>query len=277
MIESIVTISIVGLLAGFIFSIPVAGPISIFITSNALKGKRSYCFRAAIGASIIDFVYCFIAVYGFIIIYTYYKPYIPYIFLVGAVFLFIEGIKIFRTRLNIDELTSESGAGKLKKDRGGFWTGLLMNFLNPSLFIGWLLSSFLAMSYVASLGFNTGGMEHILDNNIKMLNDIDQKAPESHTPVIQESTEKTENMIPSADPQNSGANSNSDSYRILISLFYAFFGAIGSVLWFTNFSMVLIKYRKKLKMEILNRIIKVLGVMLCTLAFYLSYLALTSL
>jgi threonine/homoserine/homoserine lactone efflux protein len=56
--------SIAGLLSGFIFSMPIAGPISILITSNALKGRLSYCNRVNLGASFADFTYVFIAVYG---------------------------------------------------------------------------------------------------------------------------------------------------------------------------------------------------------------------
>ena len=41
MIESIITMSIAGFLTGFIFSMPIAGPISIMITSNALKGQAA--------------------------------------------------------------------------------------------------------------------------------------------------------------------------------------------------------------------------------------------
>ncbi|HAW59184.1 MAG TPA: hypothetical protein DCX03_09290, partial [Bacteroidales bacterium] len=64
MVSNFVTISIVGLLAGFVFSVPVAGPISILITSNALKGKFWYSLKAAIGASFADFFYVFISMLG---------------------------------------------------------------------------------------------------------------------------------------------------------------------------------------------------------------------
>ena len=62
--ESILTISIAGFLAGFIFSMPIAGPISILITSNALKGRLRYCNLVSIGASIADFAYVFVVFVG---------------------------------------------------------------------------------------------------------------------------------------------------------------------------------------------------------------------
>ena len=97
MTESLITISLVGLLAGFILSMPVAGPISILVTSNALKGRLRYCNLVTIGASFADFVYVFIAVFGLTKLYSFYKPFIPYLLSAGAVFLLFVGYKIFRT------------------------------------------------------------------------------------------------------------------------------------------------------------------------------------
>ena len=166
MIESLSTISIVGLVAGFIFSVPVAGPISILITSKSLKGDHRYCISAAIGASIVDFLYCFIAVYSFTRLYELYRPIINYIFLFGSGFLFFIGVKIFRTKLSLNAIQKSEDDPPTMKKKGGFWAGFMVNFLNPSLFIGWLLSSFLIMSVVSDLGFNTGGLENVLNNNI---------------------------------------------------------------------------------------------------------------
>src|SRR5664279_824754 len=104
MFESIITMSIAGFLTGFIFSMPIAGPVSIMITSNALKGRLRYCNLFNIGASLADFIYVFIAVFGLTRLYTYYKPIIPYIFLFGCLLLFFLGYKIFRTKFDIDHL-----------------------------------------------------------------------------------------------------------------------------------------------------------------------------
>ena len=91
MVESLITMSIAGFLTGFIFSMPIAGPISIMITSNALKGRLRYCNLFNLGASLGDFIYVFIAVYGLSKLYSFYKPIIPYIFTFGALLLFFLG------------------------------------------------------------------------------------------------------------------------------------------------------------------------------------------
>ncbi len=108
MIESIITISIAGLLAGFILSMPSAGPIGILITSNALKGRLRYCILVSCGAFIGDFIYVFIAVFGLTKLYSIYKPAIPYIFAVSSLFCFYLGYRIIRTKIDIENLEDKS-------------------------------------------------------------------------------------------------------------------------------------------------------------------------
>lgn len=159
MTESLITISIVGLIVGFIFSMPVAGPISILVTSNALKGRLKYCNLVTVGASFADFVYVFAAVFGLTKYYSLYEPAIPYILLAGTVFLLYIGYKISKTRIDLEHLEDKSILSKKirRHERGGFITGFMLSFFNPTLFLSWLTSSFIVISLVASLGFNTGG------------------------------------------------------------------------------------------------------------------------
>jgi threonine/homoserine/homoserine lactone efflux protein len=175
MSESILTVSITGLLAGFIFAMPIAGPISILITSNALKGRLRYCNLVSLGASFADFTFVFIAVYGVTKLYSFYAPVIPYMYTIGAVFFIFLGYKIFTTKFDIEHLEDKTHlVDKIKKrERGGFYTGLMINFLNPTLFIGSLTSSFFVLSLIASLGFHTGGLAVKMDQNLKEINKIE--------------------------------------------------------------------------------------------------------
>ncbi len=175
MIESIITISVAGFLAGFIFSMPIAGPISILITSNALKGRLRYCLLVSIGSFIADFTYVFVAVFGLTKLYSFYKPAIPYIFAVGSLFFFYLGYRIIRTKLDIENLRDKSHLTEKiqKRGKGAFFTGFMINFLNPTLFIGLLTSSFFVISLVASLGLNTGGLAGIMDHNVKEISNIE--------------------------------------------------------------------------------------------------------
>ena len=175
MVESIIAVSVAGLLAGFIFSMPIAGPISILITSNALKGRLRYCILVGIGASIADFTYVFIAVFGLTKLYSFYKPVIPYIFAAGSIFFLYLGYRIIKTKIDLENLEDRTHLTEKiqKKGKGAFLTGFMINFLNPTLFIGVLTSSFFVISLIASLGFNTGGLAGKMNNNLKEISNIE--------------------------------------------------------------------------------------------------------
>ena len=148
----LVTISIIGLLAGFLFSMPIAGPISILITSNALKGRLKYCNLLTVGAAIADFIYVLIAVYGITNLFSAYKSIIPYILGIGAILVFYVGFRIVRTKFDLDHIDEEQKLADKQdnKHKGAIYTGFMLNFLNPTLFFGWLISSFIALSFAAS-------------------------------------------------------------------------------------------------------------------------------
>lgn len=271
MIESLITISLVGLLTGFLFSIPVAGPISILITSNSLKGEFKYCVLAAVGASIVDFIYCFVAVFSFTQLYELYRPIIQYVFLFGAIFLFFVGLKIIKTKLDLSSMKKCELERAAAWKKGGFWTGFMLNLLNPSLFVGWMMSSFLVMTTVSSLGFNTGGLEFVLDNNIKVMNHIEKQytlpKQDPEVPIIKKSEEEL-NLNPGV-----GREEKSSVFPILLSSSYALFVAFGTIIWFYYFSRLVVKHRSKLKIKTINRIIQFLGVVLCFFGFFLAYKA----
>jgi threonine/homoserine/homoserine lactone efflux protein len=264
MLETLITIAIVGIITGIIFSIPVAGPISILITSNALKGRFRYCYRVAIGASIVEFIYVFIAVYGFTILYSYYRPVIPYIFLIGSIFLLFVGIRIIKTKLNLENIDDKDIITNKLKNRGGLRTGLILNFTNPSLFIGWVASSFIVLSFVASLGFNTGGLDVMVSENVDSINYLNES--------ISEITKK-DSIYNDVDVITKEKNVEQDSAinPILLSLCYAFFVAIGGFIWAFYFSKFIVKHRKIFNVNIINRIIQMLGVILCIMGLYFAF------
>ena len=86
---------------------PVAGPISILVTSNALHHRLRYCHLVTIGASFADFVYIYAAVFGLTNYYSVYKPFIPYVLLLGTVFLVFLGYKISKTKIDLEHTKEE--------------------------------------------------------------------------------------------------------------------------------------------------------------------------
>lgn len=273
MLESIITISITGLLAGFIFAMPIAGPISILITSNALKGRLRYSNLVSIGASLADFTYVFIAVFGLTKLYSLYKPVIPYMLLAGSLFFLFLGYKIIRTKIDIEHYEEKSPlVNKIEnKERGAFYTGLMINFLNPTLFIGGLTSSFFVISLIASMGFQTGGLELRIDQNVNEISNIEGKKIEKTEPISIEHFNKLQ--VRKNKDQKEAHTSFPSYFHLVISFCYAFFLALGSIAWFHLLAYLIVRHRQRININIISVLIKCLGVVLCLLGLYFGYLA----
>jgi threonine/homoserine/homoserine lactone efflux protein len=272
-LESIITISIAGLLAGFIFSMPIAGPISILITSNALKGRMRYCNIVSLGASIADFGYVFIAVFGLTRLYSLYKPVIPYIFAIGSIFFFYLGYKIIRTKIDIEHLEDKSLlAEKIKRShKGAFYTGFMINFLNPTLFIGVLTSSFFVISLVASMGLHTGGLAGKMDQNIKEISNVDGEKAENSQVL---SIKQFENIhIGKINGRQQDQTDYPAKFHMVISIFYALSLSVGSILWFYLMTFLIVRFRQKINIKVISVFIKSLGAVLGLFGVYFGYLA----
>lgn len=272
MLESIITISITGLIAGFIFAMPIAGPISILIVSNSLKGNSRYSNMINFGAAFADFIYVFIAVYGLTRLYSFYKPAIPYLFLIGSVFFIILGIKVFRTPVDIEHFEGKSHVAEkiLNKEKGGLYTGFMVNLLNPTLLINGLASSFFVISFVASLGFNTGGLDLKIQNNVEQINSINGSKIEKVQQPPFDSLKKFE-MNNNKKKEHEKVEYPS-YFHLLISIAYAFFISLGGIIWFYLLAYFLARYREKIKTVILSGLIKGFGIILCILGLYFGYL-----
>jgi threonine/homoserine/homoserine lactone efflux protein len=269
--ESILTMSIAGLLSGFIFSMPIAGPISILITSNALKGRLRYCNLVNIGASFADFTYVFIAVFGLTKLYSFYKPFIPYIFSFGSVLLLFLGYKIFRTKIDIEHLEDKSHiAEKIKKkEKGAFYTGFMINFFNPTLFIGWLTSSLLVITILAAMGFHTGGLAVKIDQNAKEISNIDGSKIENSKNLHLQQFENIQ--LPKIKNHNEEPTIFPPHFHLVISICYAFFISVGSIIWFYLLAYLIVRFRKRINIKIISVFIKSLGVILCIFGLYFGY------
>ncbi len=274
MSESLFTISVAGLIAGFIFSMPIAGPISILVTSNALKGRLKYCNLVTIGASLADTIYVFIAVYGITRLYSLYKPAIPYLMMAGSTVLLIMGFKIFRTKIDLEHLNDEVVlSDKIKKmGNGGFYTGFLVNFLNPTIFFGWLTTSFIIISVVSSLGFNTGGLDSMINKNITEINNIGGKVIEK--PNLPSYLRfDTLQMLKKDTPVKKPENNPPKHYHLLVSSCFALSLSIGSIIWFYLLAFFIFRFRKMINVKILNLVINSLGIFLCLIGVFILYKA----
>jgi threonine/homoserine/homoserine lactone efflux protein len=275
MTEIIITVAIAGLLAGFIFSMPVAGPISILITSNAFKGKARYCRRVTIGASFADFFYVFVAFFGLTKLYSLYKPAIPYILAAGAVFILYTGFRIMKTKVDPEHMIEPHLSEKIRNlDEGGFYSGFMINFLNPTLFFGWLTTSFLVISFMAAMGFDTGGLDTIINENIKKLNIMEGAKINNTKAFTSPQIEKIRSY--NLEQQKKGPVTLPKHFHLLISAIYAFSLAIGTIIWFYLLTFLITKFRRYINLKIINGIIYGLGIFLCLFGIYFGYIAIKS-
>jgi threonine/homoserine/homoserine lactone efflux protein len=257
-VEPVITIIIIGFISGFILSIPVAGPINILITTNALLGKLRYCIRVAIGASVIEFFYVLIIVFGIVSLYKVYKPFVPYIIIVGSVILIVIGIKVMRTKFDLTNINLKEIVKDRIANKGGLTTGILINITNPSLFLGWLSSTFVIFSLASSLNLNTGGLDLIVKENLDTIKKINSQN-ESSQSIEDNSVEYSNN------------NNNNELNPLVLSLIYASSLSFGSFVWLNFYSRIIVKYRNKLKIGLISWLIRLLGLGLIFIGIFLAY------
>jgi threonine/homoserine/homoserine lactone efflux protein len=276
MLESAFTISITGLIAGFVFAMPIAGPISILIVTNALNGKLAYSKRISLGAAVADFIYTFIAVFGITKLYSWYKPAIPYLFLAGSVFFIILGIKIIKTPFDPENIGERSHLHSKIRDEGegGFYTGFMVNLLNPTLFISGLISSFFVISLVSAMGFNTGGLEMRINKQVNEISSIEGKNLKEKVDLEKINKFAREKNTGDDQEKQKAAEDEHTTPRnhFIISSCYAFFLSAGGIIWFFLLAYLLTKYRKLINLKILSSLIKVFGITLCILGLYFGYM-----
>ena len=261
MFVSFLIFSISGFLAGFVLSMPIVGPIGILITSNALRGRLRFCIRTAIGAAISEFFYVFIVVYGISALFSFYEPFIPYLFIIGTIVLLVTGIKIISTRLDISHVSENGIVSDKLKNKGGLRTGLLINLTNPSVLFSWLLTSFLILSSLSSLGLSTAGFDKRLGETVNELKKIEQN--DSHqmiqTPAVPDSTASSDNL--------------SSLSQISLSITFALAVSFGSLVYLSSYARFLVKHRARLNLNVLTAIIKSLGGALLLLGIFMGYKA----
>ena len=270
MIETLISLTVIGFLAGFFFSMPVAGPISILVVSFTLHGHRKRGMMTALGAAIVDFFYIFVAVFGFTKLIIRFKFSIPYILIIGSIFIFYIGYKLWKTQVHFDEeeekVVLKGRLFAMAKGHHSFLTGFFVNLLNPTLFIGWLVSSFVVLSFAASHGINVGGMENIFYQNVEEMNNASGPLITSdHEKNLIDSYKKAPGKHPTVKPRL--------FFQILNSLAYSVSVAIGSVIWFYLLSGVLSRHKEKISITVFNHLIHGLAILMFFLGLLLVYQA----
>ena len=147
-----------------------------------------------------------------------------------------------------------------------------MNFLNPTLFFGWLTTSFIIISFVSSLGFHTGGLENSIDDNVSHINTISgEKIEKPKIPSYMQLDTlqflKKENHVRPAKP-------DPPYFHWVNSLFFAVSVSIGTIIWFYLLASLINRHRHKINITFLTWLVRSLGIVLCGLGLFLFYNAL---
>lgn len=245
---------------------PIWGPVSIFIATNGLQGRWKFCVAASMGSGIVDVAVCFIVILGFAKVMDIISPFIPFLFVCGALVLFLTGMRIIKTKIDLYQ-TGTIKKRAIIKNMNGFGAGFLINTSNPSILFGWLSASFLAISFAASLGLNVGGFDRSTGASIQTFKNFSMHFQSSNSNA-------RETLALKASPTSSvptGKKEIPGHMPFLAVTGYAFSVGLGTVLWFSSFSYVLSRYRSRFPVKVLRRIIQGLGVMLCVLALYFLF------
>jgi threonine/homoserine/homoserine lactone efflux protein len=215
----------------------------------------------------------FIAVYGLTKLYSFYKPVIPYIFSFGSILLLFLGYRIFKTKIDIEHLEDKSHILEKikKKEKGAFYTGFMINFFNPTLFIGWLTSSLLVITLLAAMGFHTGGLAVTIDQNAKEIGSIQGSKIENSKSLNIQQLEKIQ--LPKLKNHKEEPTTFPPHFHLIISICFAFFISVGSIIWFYLLTYLIIRFRKRISINIISVFIKGLGVILCIFGLYFGYQA----
>jgi threonine/homoserine/homoserine lactone efflux protein len=225
-----------------------------------------------IGASLADFIYAFLAVFGVTKLYFLYKPAIPYFLLAGMLFLFYTGYKIMRTKIDLEHPEDKLLKKNVRyKGTGGIYTGCMVNLLNPTLFIGWLSSSFLAISFVVTLGFNAGGLDTVINQNVNQINYIEGRKIENQQVLSGIQTDKVGSH--NQEGQTKNVILMPKNFHLLISSCYAFFLGVGSIIWFYILAYLIVRFRRHINLKLISGIVSSLGIILCLLGVYFGFVA----
>ena len=133
-----------GAITGFICAVPV-GPINVAIMEEGIQNGRKQAFIIAIGALLMEMIYCIIAFSGFATLFSD-KIILATVELISFLAVTFFGIKY----LMINAVTVQGKRAKLVENRlsphTAFWTGFVRVLVNPNVLLFWIMISAVLIS-----------------------------------------------------------------------------------------------------------------------------------
>ena len=128
---SVLVISVIAFVLGFVGSMPLAGPVSVMVVSRAGLGRFDEARNVAFGAAIGEGFYAGIAFLGFAALLARYPAAVPISKGVTAVVLLAVGAHFLRWK------PKDGDDGKQRSGSSGLFLGLTASVVNPTLLITW--------------------------------------------------------------------------------------------------------------------------------------------
>lgn len=130
--------ALAGFLAGFLGSIPVAGPIAVLVVTRSLQGRLREAILIGCGAALPEAAYAFLAYWGFASFLADAPLVVPISRALGALILFFLAYALARYQPPVP---------MPRRGAGSFFMGFTIAALNPTLIVTWAA----VLSLVASL------------------------------------------------------------------------------------------------------------------------------
>jgi threonine/homoserine/homoserine lactone efflux protein len=126
--------ALIGMMIGYIGSMPVAGPIAVLVFGRGIENRAQNGLFLALGAALAESVYAYLAFWGFSAFLTSY-PWIEKTARFGASVLLIAlGVHFYRKRPTMAENSPRpAGVG----NKRSFFLGFTITALNPTLIATW--------------------------------------------------------------------------------------------------------------------------------------------
>lgn len=154
---------IAGLVAAFLASMPVAGPVAALVVRNALEGQAKSALMLALGTALAEAIYAFLALWGFARLLAEYPAVVPISKVVAAVVLI--GLGFWFTRFTPTPMGQTGpipphgarratrqmqavidGPTTVERPWRSFGVGLSVTLLNPTLLATWAAAATTIMS-----------------------------------------------------------------------------------------------------------------------------------
>src|SRR5260221_2500803 len=144
---------LVGLILGFVGSMPIAGPTSVIVLKNTLeKGNREGLDIAA-GAGVAEAIYAFFAFWGLTTALVHFPEMVNAARIVGAALIIVVGVYLVLQRTNARRRRQAAGSDA----QGHRWPrGFASAILNPTLLVTWttVVTALHAMSLLSMRGID---------------------------------------------------------------------------------------------------------------------------